>query len=100
MFQHSLRSRRRKKRSLNKSHRIKVVREIYRLGKINLETRKSKLKLNGEMSEQREMNVQKEIIVEIEVKFLVVDMVETKINSLEDQSAPLKKIQISNYKRN
>ena len=45
------------------------------------------------------MNVQKEIIVEIEVKLVVVDMVETKINSLEDQSAPLKKIQINNYKR-
>lgn len=86
MFQHSLKSRRRKKRSKNKRQRVKV-REIYRHGKINLETRKAKHRLNGEMSEQREMNVQKGMIVEVEVKVVVVDMVETKINSLEDQLA-------------
>ena len=63
------------------------MREIYRHGKINLETRKAKHRLNGEMSEQREMNVQKGMIVEVEVKVVVVDMVETKINSLEDQLA-------------
>ena len=65
------------------------MREIYRHGKINLETRKAKHRLNGEMSEQREMNVQKEMIVGVEViKVLVVAMVGTKINNLEDQSAP------------
>ena len=63
------------------------MREIYRHGKINLETRKAKHRLNGEMSEQREMNVQKGMIVEVEVKVVGVDMVETKINSLEDQLA-------------
>ena len=40
------------------------------------------------MSEQREMNVQKEMIEGVEVKVLVVAMVGTKINNLEDQSAP------------
>lgn len=64
------------------------MKEICRHGKINLETRKAKHRLNGEMSEQREMNVQKEMIVGVEVKVPVVAMVGTKINNLEDQSAP------------
>ena len=65
------------------------MKEIYRHGKINLETRKAKYQLNGEMSEQREMNVQKEMIVGVEViKVPVVAMAGTKINNLEDQSVP------------
>ena len=65
------------------------MKEICRHGKINLETRKAKYQLNGEMSEQREMNVQKEMIVGVEViKVPVVAMAGTKINNLEDQSVP------------
>ena len=75
---HSLKNRKRKKKSQNSNQRLKV-REIFKHGKINLETRRNHRR-NGEMSAQKEMSVEEE-----EIEVIVEATEEIKTNSLVDQ---------------
>ena len=75
---HSLKNRKRKKKSQNSNQRLKV-REIFKHGKINLETRRNHRR-NGEMNAQKEMSVEEEAI-----EVIVEATEEIKTNSLVDQ---------------
>ena len=75
---HSLKNRKRKKKSQNSNKRLKV-REIFKHGKINLETRRNHRR-NGEMNAQKEMIVEEEAI-----EVIVEATEEIKTNSLVDQ---------------
>ena len=75
---HSLKNRKRKKKSQN-SNRILKVREIFKHGKINLETRRNHRR-NGEMNAQKEMIVEEEAI-----EVIVEATEEIRTNSLVDQ---------------
>ena len=77
-FLHSLKNRKRKKKSQNSNKRLKV-REIFKHGKINLETRRNHRR-NGEMNAQKEMIVEEEAI-----EVIVEATEEIKTNSLVDQ---------------
>ena len=77
-FLHSLKNRKRKKKSQN-SNRILKVREIFKHGKINLETRRNH-RLNGEMNAQKEMSAEEEAI-----EVIVEATEEIRTNSLVDQ---------------
>ena len=75
---HSLKNRKRKKKSQNSNQRLKV-REIFKHGKINLETRRNHRR-NGEMNAQKEMSVEEE-----EIEVIVEATEEIKTNNLVDQ---------------
>ena len=77
-FLHSLKNRKRKKKSQNSNKRLKV-REIFKHGKINLETRRNHRR-NGEMNAQKEMIVEEEAI-----EVIVEATEEIRTNSLVDQ---------------
>ena len=77
-YLHSLKNRKRKKKSQNSNQRLKV-REIFKHGKINLETRRNHRR-NGEMNAQKEMSVEEEAI-----EVIVEATEEIKTNSLVDQ---------------
>ena len=88
----SLKNRKRKRRNRNSNQRLKV-KEIFKLGKINLETRRNHRR-NGEMNAMKEMSVEEEAI-----EVIVEAMEGIKTNSLVDQSVPSKRIQISSSRQ-
>ena len=88
----SLKNRKRKRKNLNSNQRLKV-KEIFKRGKINLETRRNH-RHNGEMNAMKEMSVE-----EGAIEVIVEAMEETKTNSLVGQLAPLKRTQISSSRQ-
>ena len=88
----SLKNRKRKRRNRNSNQRLKV-KEIFKHGKINLETRRNHRR-NGEMNAMKEMSVEEEAIE------VIVEATEgIKTNNLVDQLVPLKRTQISNSRQ-
>ena len=88
----SLKNRKRKRKNQNSNQRLKV-KEIFKLGKINLETRRNHRR-NGEMNAMKEMSVGEEAI-----EVIVEAMEGIKTNNLVDQLVPLKRTQISNSRQ-
>ena len=88
----SLKNRKRKRKNLNSNQRLKV-KEIFKRGKINLETRRNHRR-NGEMNAKKEMSVEVEVI-----EGIVEAMEGIKTNSLEGQLEPSKRTQISSSRQ-
>ena len=88
----SLKNRKRKRRNRNSNQRLKV-KEIFKLGKINLETRRNHRR-NGEMNAMKEMSVEEEAIE------VIVEATEgIKTNNLVDQLVPSKRTQTNSSRQ-
>ena len=88
----SLKNRKRKRKNRNSNQRLKV-KEIFKLGKINLETRRNHRR-NGEMNAMKEMSVE-----EGAIEVIVEAMEEIKTNNLVDQLVPSKRTQINSSRQ-